>query len=172
MMTIRKAQFQAIGERLSRRWEDTMVVHLETFFPERCQELGEAGVRGAIELGLKKAARYDIRSERDVCKFLNFMFAYHFHFDTDPDLPWANAILTDPNLTRSNVKTHLLEKAANGELEPEPEGVPDPTEAEFEAIRVAIERESAERAKAAEDAAEAAARGSSGPNRTGEGHGQ
>ncbi len=87
MMTIQKRQIEAIGERLARRWEDTMVVHIETFFPESAQELGAEGVRHAIDLGLKKAARYGITSERDVCKFLNFMFAYGFDFDRDPELP-------------------------------------------------------------------------------------
>lgn len=115
MMRIRKRQLEAIGERLARRWEDSMVVHLQTFFPERAEELGERGLLGAIELGVKKASRYGIRSERDVCKFLNFMFAYGFDFDTDPELPWAREILVREDLVRPNVKIHLLEEAAMGE---------------------------------------------------------
>jgi hypothetical protein len=115
MMTIQRRQIEAIGERLARRWEDTMVVHIETFFPESAAELGPEGVRHAIDLGLKKAARYGITSERDVCKFLNFMFAYGFDFDRDPELPWARAILLRDDLVRANVKMHLLEEAALGE---------------------------------------------------------
>jgi len=114
-MTIQKRQLAAIGERLAHRWEDTMVVHLETFFPERSLELGPEGLTRAIELGLKKAAQYGIHSERDVCKFLNFMFAYGFDFDNDPELPWARAILVRNDLVRANVKLHLLEEAAMGE---------------------------------------------------------
>ena len=119
MMTIQKRQIAAMGELLARRWEDTMVVHLETFFPETTQELGPEGVLHAIELGVKKAARYDIRSERDVCKFLNFMFTFGFDFDLDPELPWAHEILVNEALVRSNVKMHLLEKAAMGEYDGE-----------------------------------------------------
>jgi hypothetical protein len=119
MMTIQKRQIAAMGERLARRWEDTMVVHLETFFPEVTQELGPEGVLHAIDLGVKKAARYNIHSERDVCKFLNFMFAFGFDFDLDPELPWAHEILVNEELVRSNVKMHLLEKAAMGEYDGE-----------------------------------------------------
>jgi hypothetical protein len=115
MMTIQRRQIAAMGERLARRWEDTMVVHLETFFPETTKELGPEGVRHAIDLGMKKAARYGIHSERDVCKFLNFMFAYGFDFDRDPALPWAHAILVRDDLVRANVKMHLLEEAAMGD---------------------------------------------------------
>lgn len=116
-----------------------MVVHLETFFPERAAELGPQGVRDAIELGQKKAAKYDIYTERDVCKFLNFMFAFGFDFDTDPELPWAKAILTNPAYGRSNLKMYLLEKAADGTLEPDAEPMVLPTEEEMEAARLESE---------------------------------
>lgn len=135
MLTIRREQFEEIGRRLAHRWEDTMVLHLETFFPERCAELGEKGVRESIDLGIKKSAKYDIYTERDVCKFLNFMFALGFDFDTDPEYPWANEILTNPALGRSNVKMHLLEKAADGDLEPDLEPLVPPSDAEIEAMR-------------------------------------
>lgn len=115
MMTLQKSQIAAVGERLARRWEDTMVVHLQTFFPELSRELGEPGLMHAIEIGLKKAARYGIHAERDVCKFLNFMFAYGFDFDLDPGLPWAREILVRDDLVRANVKLHLLEEAAMGD---------------------------------------------------------
>jgi hypothetical protein len=148
MMTIQKRQFEAMGARLALRWEDSMVIHLQTFFPERALELGEPGLLGAIELGVKKASRYDINSERDVCKFLNFMFAYGFDFDTDPELPWAHAILTDEALVRSNVKMHLLEQAADGELAPPLEAVVLPTQAEMDAaLRESAERDRAELAR-------------------------
>jgi hypothetical protein len=139
MLTIRKEQFDEIGLRLAHRWEDTMVLHLETFFPERTTELGERGVRDAIDLGMKKSAKYDIHTERDVCKFLNFMFAFGFDFDTDPEFPWANAILTNPAYGRSNLKMHLLEKAADGDLEPDLEIFVPPGEAEIEAMRQQME---------------------------------
>lgn len=133
MFTIRRKQIDAISERLARRFEETMRVHLGTFFPERCAELGEEGVLREIEHGIRRAARYDITSERDVCKYLNFMFVYGRDFDVDPGLPWAAEILNDSSLNRSVVKMHLLERVAEGIEEPPyewrelpPEGAADP----------------------------------------------
>lgn len=140
MMTIQKRQLDAIGARLARRWEDTMVLHLETFFPELSAELGPQGVLHAIEIGQKKAARYDIHSERDVCKFLNFMFAFGMDFDIDPELPWAHAILTNEGLVRANVKLHLLEQAANGELDSSAMLLPEPPDEAMEAALLALTR--------------------------------
>lgn len=146
MMTIQKRQFEAISARLALRWEDSMVIHLQTFFPERAEELGEPGLLAAITLGVKKAARYDIHSERDVCKFLNFMFAYSFDFDTE--LPWAHEILIDEALVRSSVKMHLLEKAADGDIEAPHEPVVMPTQAEMDAaVRESSERDRLEISK-------------------------
>jgi hypothetical protein len=142
MYTIRRSQIEAMSELLAHRWEERMVIHLETFFPEACAERGPAGVRAAIDLGVKKAARYNIFSERDVCKFLNFMFVYGFDFDVDPSLPWAAEILNDPALERSVAKLYMLEKAANGELEPPPEPTVEPSQAEMDAaLREAEKRD-------------------------------
>jgi hypothetical protein len=130
-----------------------MEVHLRTFFPERCAELGEDGVRGAVAYALARAAQYDITSERDVCKFLNLMFVYGFSFDVDPELPWAAAILNDAQLNRSSVKMYLLMKAAAGTLEPPSLPEPEPTEAEIEAGLKAAAKAEAEALARAEAAA-------------------
>lgn len=148
MLTLRREQIDEIGRRLAGRWEDTMVVHLEAFFPDECKELGEKGVRDAITLGQKKAAKYDIYTERDVCIFLNFMFAYGFDFDNDPEIPWAKEILTNPNYTRSNLKMYLLEKASEGEYDADMEAFVPPTEEEIEGLRRA--REAVDAAREAE----------------------
>ncbi len=70
-----------------------MVVHLNKHFPKNCAALGEAGVREAIGAGIASAKKYGIVSERDVCKYINLMFAFGRDFDVDPKLPWAAQIL-------------------------------------------------------------------------------
>lgn len=150
MFVVRRRQIEAMRARLEQRFEEQMVIHLHTFFPERCAELGEPGVRTAIIYAINRAARYDITSERDICKYLNLMFVYGFQFDVDPELPWAAAILNDATLGRSSVKMHLLMKAADGTLEPPNAPIPEPTEEE---IKAALQ------AEAAAEAAREAARG-------------
>ena len=97
-MNLRREQIEVFRELMSKRFEDRMVAHLERHFPEQCRALGEAGTREAIQYGIEQAASYRIVAERDVCKYIDVMFAYGRDFDTDPKLPWAGAILRDETL--------------------------------------------------------------------------
>jgi hypothetical protein len=96
---------------LRRRFVDRMVAHIAEFFPSRFQELGEQAVREWIEDGIQRASQYRIRSERDVCKFIDIMIVFGRNFDTDPQCPWAPPILkaepTDPSMKTER----LLESA-------------------------------------------------------------
>ena len=75
-----------------------MVIHLNKFFPEQCEALGAEQVEEAILLGVDKAKSYDIRSERNVCKFIDLMFSLGRDFDTNDELPWAYETLNDYDL--------------------------------------------------------------------------
>jgi len=75
-----------------------MVVHLNKFFPRQCKTLGEAETLEAIREGIGRAAGYDIVAERNVCKFIDLMFAFGREFDRDRNLPWAQEILNDESL--------------------------------------------------------------------------
>jgi hypothetical protein len=100
------------------RFEDKMVAHLGEFFAEQCRELGEPRLRAVIRLGIARAASHDITSERDVCKYLNMMFAWGHDFDTDPSFEWARRILDDPTLTASSDKIALLRRVAAERRQP------------------------------------------------------
>jgi hypothetical protein len=94
-LTIRREQMTALADLTRAAFAEQMVVHLHRFFPEACAALGEARVREAIAFGVQRAGRYDCRSERSLCKYLNLMFAFGHDFDVDPQLPWAAQILAD-----------------------------------------------------------------------------
>lgn len=90
---IRSEQIEGFSESASKSFENRMVVHLNKHFPQNCAALREPGVREAIGAGIQSAAKYGIVSERDVCKYINLMFAFGRDFDIDPKLPWASNIL-------------------------------------------------------------------------------
>ena len=96
MLRLRQQHVDAFSEVTARSFEDRMVRHLNKFFAERCEALGEGGVRDAIRHGIRRAADYDIRTERNVCKYIDLMFAFGRDYDTDAELPWAGLILNDP----------------------------------------------------------------------------
>ncbi len=94
-MQIRKEQMETLSDCMLRKFEDSMVAHVEKFFPEQYSALGEAGVREMVRYGIERAETYGIVSERDVCKYVDVMFMYGRDFDTDPKLSWAAGILND-----------------------------------------------------------------------------
>lgn len=89
-------------------FEDRMVVHLGKFFPKHCEALGETKVREAVHEGIRRAGGYGIVAERDVCKYIDLMFAFDRGFDKDSRYPWAARILTDPAQKDPTAKVNRL----------------------------------------------------------------
>jgi hypothetical protein len=93
MLTIRREQIEALNADMRRRFEARMVTHVNQFFIQRCQLLGDVGVREWIVAGIERAAKYGIKAEVDVCRFIDVMFVFGREFDTNPRYPWASRIL-------------------------------------------------------------------------------
>lgn len=112
MLKVRKKQRDALSEEAIRDFEDRMVLHLGKFFPAYCDVLGEAAVRRTIRYGISQAATYGIVAERGVCIFIDAMFAFGRNFDTDPEVPWARAVLTDKKIKTPVARADKLFNAA------------------------------------------------------------
>jgi hypothetical protein len=95
MYRLDESQAEKLSEAAVIDFENRMVVHLGRHFSEQCEALGEHGVREAIRFGIARSSHYGIVNERDVCKYIDLMFAFGREFDTDEDLPWASRILKD-----------------------------------------------------------------------------
>jgi hypothetical protein len=111
MLTIRREQIETLNADLRRRFETRMVAHVNQFFRQRCELLGEGGVREWIVAGIERAAGYGIKAEVDVCRYIDVMFVFGRGFDTDPRYPWAARIL---NARAANPRArvdHLVKSA-------------------------------------------------------------
>ena len=93
MITIRRDQYQALEALALVSFESRLLAHLQRCFPEHVGKLGEEAARSAIRDGIARAHGYGIVSERQVCIFIDLMFALGERFDRDPKHPWARAIL-------------------------------------------------------------------------------
>lgn len=71
-----------------------MVAHLKRYFPDRCAHLSDEDVRESIRYGIERANAYEICIEQDVSRYINLMYILGRDFDRDPELPWAQAILS------------------------------------------------------------------------------
>ena len=112
MITITAEQMAALNALSRKQFITRATVHLQRFFPQHCATLGPAGVHAAIDYGIDRADGYGIVGERDVALYLDLMFAFGRDFDTDPALPWAAAILTDPRIPAPKQRINRLHDAA------------------------------------------------------------
>jgi hypothetical protein len=95
MFKIRKEQLDALSKASLKSFEERMVTHLNKFFSPQCEALGDAKTREAIHYGVGRAKGYGIMAERDVCKYIDLMFAFGRDFDKDPSYSLAADILND-----------------------------------------------------------------------------
>jgi hypothetical protein len=112
MLSIREEQMAVFSKVAAQKFEDRMVAHLKRCFPSELESLGEPKARELIQHGVKRAASYGIRGQRDVCKYIDLMIALGSDFDSDPNLIWASEILNDPELRDPTTKVTQLQGAA------------------------------------------------------------
>lgn len=92
-MIIRKAQMEELSEVPLRAFEDEMVEHLAEFSPQLFKVIKEDQMREVVRFGIKKADGYGFTFRGPIRLYLELMLLYGSHFDTDPQYPWAMAIL-------------------------------------------------------------------------------
>jgi len=103
MLELRKEHTEALSAYMSQRFEDRMVQHLGAAFPERYQRMSEADssdrpIRELIQKGIKRARHYGIRSERDICHYVELMLVVDPKFETFPQMKWIQKILSSKSV--------------------------------------------------------------------------
>ena len=111
MLTIRKEQERTFSRASLKDFENRMVQFFRQFFPYHFSQLGEAGIRGLIELGTARSAIYNIRCECDVARYLTLMISLRPDFDTHGETSWAKPLLTNASLSIEERLDLLLERA-------------------------------------------------------------
>lgn len=95
MLIIRAAQLKAFEEAALRRFEKEMVAHLRQLAPQHCNAVGEEGLYQVVRTGFKRATNYGLTNRGPVRFYLDLMMMLGSDFDTDPQYPWAAALLKD-----------------------------------------------------------------------------
>ena len=95
MLIIRKDQMETFQNVALQRFEDEMVVHSQNFAPELSHVIGEAQLHLAIRPAMTRAKTYGFTNRGSIRLFIEMMFLFGSHFDTDPQYPWAASILAD-----------------------------------------------------------------------------
>lgn len=94
MLVISPDQLVAFRAAAVRECHRRFESHLRKYFPHRCAAFTSAGLADIIAHGASRAAHHGIFVEREVCRYLNLMFAFGRDFDRDE--PWAQDVLAQP----------------------------------------------------------------------------
>jgi hypothetical protein len=114
MIVIRDEQAAALAAGAFGRW---MKTHLEEFFPQHCAALGDEGTAALIVRGVAKAHGYGLSGEAEMCQLIDLMVCLGEDLDTDPAMPWAGAILGEPEGASPTPKITRLFEAAMAYLD-------------------------------------------------------
>jgi len=98
MLTIRKEQMDSFRSSALQAFENDMVIHLAEFSPPLFNTVKEEQMRKAIRFGISRADKYGFNFKGPVRLYLELMLLFGSHFDTDPQYPWTNEILTKTNI--------------------------------------------------------------------------
>ena len=97
MLIVREQQMRALDPEALREFEERTVPRLRNKFPPLCTALGDATLRGVIEFGVERGARHGLSANQDLWGYLDLMLMLGSHFDVDPQLPWAQRGLDNPD---------------------------------------------------------------------------
>lgn len=120
MFRMKRAQWDAFERADIEKFEDEMVVHLQTHFAEECKRLGDEPLREFILEGIERSERVGITSERSVCKILNVAMCFGLDFLNKE--PWAISILKDDTMTDPDARADALAQAGEEALEQQERG--------------------------------------------------
>lgn len=95
MLIVRKEQMDFLRQAAAKRFEDEMVAHSLNFSPEHCTALGKTQVRLAVRAAMVRAGSYGFDNRGPLRLFIEIMYLFGSACDTDPQYPWAAAILRD-----------------------------------------------------------------------------
>ncbi len=77
-------------------------------FPQKWAMMSAEARSGLIAAGKRQSARYGMHDPAAVSVFTLLMFLLGSAFDTDPQFPWAAAILQDPDFTQEQKARALI----------------------------------------------------------------
>ncbi|MBM4042701.1 MAG: hypothetical protein FJ290_29795 [Planctomycetes bacterium] len=117
MLRIRGEQMAAFEEAMRRRFEERLVARVRKNFPRFAEIVGDRAIRAAVHEGCSKAEKHELRSEREMCLFVDVALMLGSGFATDPQLPWAAAALADEKLASPLARVEALHERTMGYLD-------------------------------------------------------
>lgn len=107
MMTIRKAQIDALSVYVRKSFEQNSANYLKMKYLDKTRNMNGEEILQFIRQGIEKAAGYNINERNDILPFLEYMFCYGNDFETNPANEWATEIFNISNLPGDEIIIRL-----------------------------------------------------------------
>ena len=98
MLIIRKEQIAVFEEIAQKNFESELADHINKFIPKHAEAVGNDRLIETVGLGIERAREYGFTNRGPVKFYIEMMCLFGCDFDTDPQLPWAQAILRDEEI--------------------------------------------------------------------------
>ena len=112
MLTIRKAQLDALTADLLVQYKDRLLRQFTSAYPVQFSRLQEEGMRALIERGVDTAIQYHIETERDVAAFITLALRTTGDIETMIQRESVRRILEDDTLA-GEFKVQLIQLQLN-----------------------------------------------------------
>src|SRR3982751_6102142 len=89
-------------------FEQTLFEHIKTIAPRHVEVLGDVAAREVVMGGIERAKGHGFIKRGPVRFFVEMMFLFGSEFDTDPLLPWADGVLTNPSIKDEVERADIL----------------------------------------------------------------
>ena len=112
-MKVRAEHKEAFAKADSPHFQIAAEQHLKQEFPKHSRFLGEPGVTEAVHYARTQAAKYNLTAAGHAMLFLDLTMLLGLSFDHDPQLPWANAALSEAGVPENEKAQKLYQRAMN-----------------------------------------------------------
>ncbi len=92
-MIIRPEQIESMSRAEMPRFRAEMLEHIRAHFPKHFELLQEPGLDAVIRIGFERGKQLGLETRHQMILFLDYRIMLGSGFETDPQLPWAAAIL-------------------------------------------------------------------------------
>jgi hypothetical protein len=111
MFVLRKEQTEKMRASVLASFEEEMALHCREIAPRRSEALDDAARISAAQRAIGKAGAYSFTQRGPIRLIVELSVILGFAFDTDPQYPWAAAILGDVSLAEGERAARLYERS-------------------------------------------------------------
>jgi len=95
-MVIRQEQMQDLSASVEQNFQLQLVMEMREFAPWHAGVLGDSGLLGCVQFAMQRARQYGFTNRGPIRLYLQMIFLLGSDFDSDPLLPWAGEVLSNP----------------------------------------------------------------------------